>query len=97
MFWYVQLICGVRTLRNRLGFIAHDSRCPSTGHTRPLSILVARMAKLRPISITFVVAAKYLKGAKAEISRELTLCGEDVQKRIRLDQVPEVDSYDAPH
>ncbi|EIW53235.1 UDP-Glycosyltransferase/glycogen phosphorylase [Trametes versicolor FP-101664 SS1] len=42
------------------------------------------MAKLRPISITFVVAAKYLKGAKAEISRELTLCGEDVQKRIRF-------------
>lgn len=55
------------------------------------------MAKLRPIFITFVVAAKYLKGVKVEVSRELALCGEDVQKRIRLDQMPQVDSCSAPH
>ncbi|OJT15058.1 UDP-glycosyltransferase 88A1 [Trametes pubescens] len=49
------------------------------------------MAKLRPIAITFVVAAKYLKGAKAEVSRELTTCGEDVQKRIRFIPVEQGD------
>ncbi|KAH9848125.1 UDP-Glycosyltransferase/glycogen phosphorylase [Lenzites betulinus] len=64
----------------------HLLLCPAHmwGHTRPLCILAARMIKLRPITITFIVAVKFFKSVQQEISRELALSEEEISRRLRF-------------
>lgn len=44
------------------------------------------MIKLRPITITFIVAVKFFKSVQQEISRELALSEEEISRRLRYAQ-----------
>ncbi|KAL1948023.1 hypothetical protein VTO73DRAFT_12098 [Trametes versicolor] len=64
----------------------HIAVCPIHlyGHARPLAILAARMVKLRPVTVTFFVAAKLLDGVKAEAARDFEPCDADAAARLKF-------------
>ncbi|KAI0760926.1 UDP-Glycosyltransferase/glycogen phosphorylase [Trametes elegans] len=69
------------------GARTHVVLCPAPlwGHIRPLAVLAARMAALRPrLVLTLFVAAKYAPGARAEVARDRAPEDGDVGKRIRF-------------
>ncbi|KAI8985767.1 UDP-Glycosyltransferase/glycogen phosphorylase [Trametes punicea] len=54
------------------------------GHARPMSIAISRMVKLRPVVITFPIAANVYDKAKAEILSNFQPGEEEACSRIRI-------------
>ncbi|KAI8989003.1 UDP-Glycosyltransferase/glycogen phosphorylase [Trametes punicea] len=53
------------------------------GHTRPMSVAISRMVKLRPIIVSFPIAANVYDRAKAEILSKFQPGEEEARSRVR--------------
>ncbi|KAI0649587.1 UDP-Glycosyltransferase/glycogen phosphorylase [Trametes meyenii] len=54
------------------------------GHSRPMCTLASRIAKLRPVKITFLVGVHFLERVKAEIARDILPGEEEPLSRINF-------------